>query len=73
MAIKTHFSKLLGERRLRAAHVARKTGITPHTLSQLYNERLEGIRFETLDKLCKCLKCSVSDLIEYIPDKERKK
>ena len=67
MPIKIHLSKLLGERKLRASEVAKKTGINKNTLSSLYNEKVSGIRFDTLEKLCKFLSCSISDLIEYRP------
>jgi len=69
MPIKVHLSKLLGERKLRASEVARKTGINKNTLSSLYNESISGIRFDTLEKICKFLNCSIGDLIEYIPKK----
>ena len=70
MPIKIHLGKLLGERKLRASEVSRKTGINPNTLSSLYNENVSGIRFGTLEKPCKFLGCSISDLIEYIPGKK---
>jgi len=73
MPIKVHLSKLLGERKLRASEVARKTGINKNTLSSLYNESISGIRFDTLEKLCKFLNCSIGDLIEYIPKKKDNK
>ena len=65
MPIKVHLSKLLGERKLRASDVARKTGINKNTLSALYNENVSGIKFDTLEKLCKFLNCTIGELIEY--------
>lgn len=73
MSIRIHLGRLLGERKLRAAEVARKTGINNNTLSSLYREELSGIRFETLEKLCEFLGCSVGDLLEYVPDEKDKK
>lgn len=70
MPIRVHLGRLLGERKLRASEVARKTGINKNTLSSLYNEKVSGIRFDTLEKLCKFLNCSIGDLIEYVPDKK---
>jgi len=70
MPIRVHLGRLLGERKLRASEVARKTGINKNTLSSLYNEKISGIRFDTLEKLCKFLNCSIGDLIEYIPEEE---
>jgi len=72
MPIKIHLGKLLGERKMRAAEVARKTGINPNTLSSLYNEEVSGIKFETLEKLCKFLNCSVSDILEFVPYTKKK-
>lgn len=69
MPIKVNLSKLLGERKLRASEVERKTGINKNTLSSLYNENVSGIKFDTLEKLCEFLGCSVGDLIEYMPRK----
>jgi putative transcriptional regulator len=69
MPIKVHLSKLLGERKLRASEVARKTGINKNTLSALYNENVSGIKFDTLEKLCKFLGCVVGDLVEYVSKK----
>lgn len=70
MPIKIHFSKLLGEHKLRAAEVSRRTGIDKNTLSSLYREDAKGIRFETIEKLCKFFKCDLCDLIEYVPQKK---
>jgi putative transcriptional regulator len=69
MPIKVNLSKLLGERKLRASEVSRKTGINKNTLSSLYNENVTGIRFDTLEKLCKFLGCKVGDLVEYVSKK----
>jgi len=70
MPIKINLSKLLGERKLRASEVARKTGINKNTLSALYNENVSGIKFDTLEKLCKFLSCSIGELVEYVPKKK---
>ena len=66
MPIKINLSKLLGERKLRASEVARKTGINKNTLSALYNENVSGIKFVTLEKLCKFLNCEIGELVEYV-------
>jgi putative transcriptional regulator len=68
MAIRIHLSRLLGERKMRMADINRQTGINKNTLSSLYAENVKGIQFETLEKLCRALGCSVGELIEYQPD-----
>jgi putative transcriptional regulator len=65
MPIKIHLSRLLGERKIRAAELSRQTGISQNTLSKFYHEKAKGIEFETLEKLCRALGCSVSDLLQY--------
>lgn len=67
MPIKIHFSRLLGEKKVRANAVSKATGITGHALSAMYKETLKGIRFDSLEKLCEFFNCTVSDILEYIP------
>lgn len=45
-----------------------ETGISRNTLTSLGNGKSKGIQFDTLDKLCKSLNCSVSELIRFVPD-----
>ena len=65
MPIKIHLSKLLGERKLRASEVAKQTGINKNTLSALYNEKVSGVKFDTLERLCEFLRCEIGELLEY--------
>lgn len=39
-----------------------------NALSDLYHERVKAIRFDTPEKICKALECTVGELIEYQPD-----
>lgn len=65
--IKCHLSKLMGERKLKIADVARDIGVHRNTITLLYYEKAKRIDFEVLDKLCKYLDCSINDLIELKP------
>ena len=72
--IKVHLSKLMGERRLKIADLERLTkeqgnGLHRNGITKLYNEKTDGVKFETLNAICKALNCTVGDIIEYIPDK----
>ncbi|MSP12826.1 MAG: XRE family transcriptional regulator [Chloroflexi bacterium] len=64
MTIKIHLSRLLGERRMTVAELSRHTGISKNALGQLYHETSQGIRFDTLDKICTVLNCSVAEILE---------
>lgn len=68
--IKNHLSKLMGEKRYSIVEVAKKTGMSTSTISNLYNEKVKRLDFDTLEKLCQLFNCNVQDLIEYIPDDE---
>ena len=66
--IRIHLSKLLGERKMKVADLARLTGINQHGLAKLYYENAKEIPIETLDKICQALNCAISDLLEYVSD-----
>lgn len=63
----------MGERKLKIADVARGTGLHRNTITLLYDETATRIDLDAVDKLCKFLEASVSDLFEYIPDGKRQK
>ena len=68
--LKNHLSKLMGEKRYTIVEVSRKTGLTTSTISNLYNDKIKRLDFDTLEKLCKLFNCQPNDLFEYIPDNE---
>jgi putative transcriptional regulator len=69
--IKIHLSRLLGEKRWTQSDLAKKTGIRPSTINEMYHEIIERINLDYLDLICEALGCEVSDLLEYIPNKQR--
>lgn len=68
--IKIHLSKLLGERRMSQSRLSELTCIRRATINEMYNELIERVNLEHLSKICEVLKVDISDLLEYIPDKE---
>lgn len=67
--IKCHLSRLMGERKLKLAEVARLTGLHRNTVTLLYNETAARVDLETMEKLCELFECKVEDLFEYQPTK----
>ncbi len=63
--IKCHLSRLMGERKLKIADVAKDIGVHRNTISLLYYEKAKRIDFEVLEKLCKYFGCSVADILEF--------
>ena len=70
--IKIHLSDILGKYRVSQAELARKTGIRPSTICDIYNEMCDRINLEHLDRICEVLNCDVSELLEYKPNKIKK-
>lgn len=66
--IKCHLSRLMGERKIKIADLSRDTGINRGTATRLYYETAERIEIDAINVLCKYLNCSISELLEYVPD-----
>lgn len=65
-------STLLGERKMTQAELARKTGIRPAAINEMYHEFIERINLEHIDKICGVLGCDISDLLQYEPNPSSK-
>ncbi len=64
MAIKIYLSELLGNKKMTQAELARKTGIRPNTINEIYREMVDRISLEHIEKICSVLNCEVCDLIK---------
>lgn len=62
--IKCHLSRLMGEKKLKIADVARDTNINRGTITRLYHETAERVDLEVLETLCRYLECEVGELLE---------
>jgi putative transcriptional regulator len=58
---------MLAKRKLRSKELAERIGITEANLSLLKSNKVKGVRFETLEKICAALDCQPGDLLEYSP------
>ena len=61
--IRILLSTRLGERRWTQADLARRTGIRPSTINELYHEIAERVNFEHLDLICDVLGCELTEVI----------
>ncbi|HWA92370.1 MAG TPA: helix-turn-helix transcriptional regulator [Rhizomicrobium sp.] len=68
MAIALRLDVMMAKRRMRSNVLARAIGITESNLSLLKSGKVRGIRFSTLDAICRALECQPGDIIEYVPD-----
>jgi len=68
MAVKCNLSTLMGAKRLTIQEVSDKTGLARNTISALYHDNVKRIDYDTINKLCNFLECSMQELIEHTPD-----
>lgn len=54
------------------AELSRQTGIRPSTINDIYNEMSDRLNVDHLDRICEYLDCTITDLIEYIPNEQKK-
>lgn len=65
MPIIVRLDVMLALRKKRAKDLAAEIGITEANLSLLRTGKVKGVRFETLEAICKALDCQPGDLLEY--------
>lgn len=67
--IKSLLSKKLGELRITRTELSRATGIRLNTISALYNDVLDRVSMDQLDKICEALDCDLSEILVWVPNK----
>ena len=67
MPIIVNVDVMLARRKMQSKELAEILGITPANLSILKTGKAKGIRFETLEAICKALNCQPGDVLEYVP------
>ena len=70
--LKCNLRKLMAERKIDdISDLMRLSGVSRNSINKLYKEYdIETTKLETLMKLCDALKCKLSDLIDYTPNKK---
>lgn len=68
MPIIVRLDVMMARRKVRSNVLARAIGISETNLSLLKSGKVRGLRFSTLDAICRYLDCSPADILEYAPD-----
>ncbi len=68
MAIIVRLDVMLALRKAKSKELAAYVGISETNLSLLKLGRVKGIRFETLDAICRYLDCQPGDILVHEPD-----
>jgi putative transcriptional regulator len=65
MSIIVNLDVMLAKRKMRSKTLAKLVGVTEQNLSILKTGKAKGIRFSTLNAICRHLQCQPGDILEY--------
>ena len=67
MPIVVNLDVVLARRRMKSRDLAATIGISETNLSLLKQGHVRGVRFGTLEAICRALECQPGDLLAYQP------
>ena len=67
MPIVVRLDVMMARRKVRSNVLARAVGITEANLSLLKSGKVKGVRFATLEAICRVLDCQPGDILEFQP------
>jgi putative transcriptional regulator len=65
MAIIINLDVMMARRKMTLNELSQRVGLTNVNLSILKTGKAKGVRFDTLDSICKVLDCQPGDILEY--------
>ena len=68
MGIIVRLDRVMADRKMSLNELAEKVGLSNVNMSNLKTGKMRGIRFETLNSICKALDCQPGDILEYTDD-----
>lgn len=68
MPIVVNVDVMLAKRKMQSKELAERLDITPANLSILKTGKAKGIRFDTLEAICRILACQPGDVLEYVEE-----
>lgn len=60
-----YLDRLMVEKKISLNVLAEKVGITHVNLSKIKNNKVNAIRFSTLEKICEILDCTPGDILKF--------
>ena len=61
---------MMAKRKMSLTELSEKVGISIVNMSILKTGKAKGVKFSTLNAVCKALDCQPGDVLEYRPDPE---
>ena len=71
MPIITNLDVMMAKRKVSLKELADRVGISNTNLSLLKTGKVQGVRYRTLDAICKELDCQPGDILEYRSEEQR--
>jgi putative transcriptional regulator len=68
MPIEVRLDMMLAKRKMTLTELSERIGISITNLSLLKTGKVKGMRFSTLEAICRELECQPGDILEYMPD-----
>ena len=72
MPIIVNLDVMLARRKMRSKELAERIGITEQNVSLLKSGKVKGVRFDTLESICRVLDCQPGDILEYREEPDEK-
>ena len=70
MAIQINLDVMLAKRKMSVTELAGRIGLSLTGLSLFKTGKLKGVRFSSLEAICRELDCQPGDILEYLPDRD---
>lgn len=70
MGIIINLDVIMAKRKISSGELAGRIGITPANLSILKTGKARAVRFSTLERICRALRCQPGDILEYRSDRD---
>jgi len=70
MTIRINLDVMLAKRKMSVTELAKRIGLTLTGLSLFKTGKLKGVRFSSLNAICRELECQPGDILEFEPDSD---
>ncbi|MBQ1430522.1 MAG: helix-turn-helix transcriptional regulator [Firmicutes bacterium] len=70
MAIILRLDRMMADRKMSLNELAERVDISNVNLSKIKTGKVNGVRFTTLNAICKALECQPGDILEYKEDED---
>lgn len=70
MPIVLRLDRVMADRKMTLKELAEHVGISYVNLSKIKTGKVQGVRFSTLEDICRTLDCQPGDILEYVREED---